>query len=206
MQSIDSPKYKGQSLLATWKRSPRTIWVSLSATGAICDIISPMQRFFEPSIDISLTLQHRTVSSSMPTLHIAISTMLIYNAVNLLVGSFVASHLEQARLNASDIRHATFAHAHLRSASFQRASLHHTNFGFCKSSSCQFFSNRISVGATLEAPILRRQKWKDAVSGCQINAQTVEASGWRTETTQWWLDQGAEWSENKSNRRDGILE
>ena len=65
----------------------------------------------------------------------------------------------------------------------------------CKSSSCQFSSKRISVGQTLEAPILRRQKWKDAVLGCQINAQTVEASGWRSETVQWWIDQGAEWSE-----------
>ena len=110
-------------------------------------------------------------------------------------GSFVSSHLEQARLNASDIRHGVFAHAHLRSASFQRAILHHAKFGFCNLHHANFQQADLRWADLRAANLAQARLEGCSLIGCKINAQTVEASGWRSETVDWWINQGAEWSE-----------
>ena len=196
MQSIDSPKYKGQSLLAAWKRSNKLLglplgdWSHCDIRGHQCNDFRAIYRhlayFAAPDCEfLNADFAHCNLSHAD------------LQRCKLTRSNFVASHLEQARLNASDIRHATFAHAHLRSASFQRASLHHTNFGFANLHHANFQQSDLRWSDLRGANLAQAKMEGCSLIGCQINAQTVEASGWRTETTKWWLDQGAEWSENK---------
>ena len=110
--------------------------------------------------------------------------------------NFVSSHLEQARLNASDIRNGIFTHAHLRSASFQRAILHHAQFGFCNLHHANFQQADLRWADLRGANLAQTKLEGCSVIGCRINAQTVEASGWRREHVDWWINQGADWSES----------
>ena len=194
MQSIDSPKYRGQSLLAAWKQSNKQLglplgdWSHCDIRGQQCHSFRAVYRhlvyFAAPDCEFqSADFAHCNLS------HADLQRCKLTRC------NFVASHLEQARLNASDIRHATFAHAHLRSASFQRASLQYANFGFSNLHHANFQQADLRWTDLRGANLAQAKMEGCSLIGCQINAQTVASSGWRTETTQWWIDQGAEWSE-----------
>ena len=194
MQSIDSPKYRGQSLLAAWKQSPRQFglpfgdWAHCDIRGQQCNGFRAIYRnlayFAAPDCDLyEATFAHCNLK------HADLQRCKLSNS------NFVSSHLEQARLNASDIRNGVFTHGHLRSASFQRAILHHANFAFCNLHHANFQQADLRWADLRGANLAQTRLEGCSLIGCTINSQTVEASSWRNETVDWWIDQGAEWSE-----------
>lgn len=196
MQSIDSPKYRGQSLLAAWKQNPKHLGLPLG-DWSHCDIRGQQCNGFR-------AIYRHLAYFAAPDCEFAHSDFAHCNLTHadlqrckLNHSNFVASHLEQARLNASDIRHGNFSHAYLRSASFQRACLHHTHFRFANLHHANFRQADLRWTDLRGANLSQAKLDGCSLIGCQINAQTVEASAWRTETTQWFIDQGAEWSEEE---------
>lgn len=194
MESIDSPKYRGESLVASWRRSNPLIgltagdWNNADIRGQQCKgfraIYRNLQHFAAPDCDMPDALfAHCNLSHSD------------FQRSTLTRSSWVSSHLEQARLNAARLTFSQFDHANLRSAGFQRsqiqqssfrwANLQHANFDHADVRWCDF-----------RAANLQLAKWNGTSKmGCIINQQTKEQSQWRDETVEQWLDEGAVWSE-----------
>ena len=129
----------------------------------------------------------------MQPLHTAISTTQTYNDVNC---SKAVSYrvIWNKRLNASDIRHGVFAHATSDLRLFNER-LTPRKFGFCNLHHANFQQADLRWADLRAANLAQARLEGCSLIGCKINAQTVEASGWRSETVDWWINQGAEWSE-----------
>ena len=194
MQSIDSPKYKGQSLLVAWKQSPKHLglplgdWRHCDVRNQQCNgfraVYRDLSYFAAPDCEF-----HRAEFAHCNLNHADLQRCRLTETC------FVSSHLEQARLNASDLRNSNFSHAHLRSASFQRAVLHKAQFRHANLHHANFQQADLRWADLRGANLAQARVEGCSLIGCQINSQTVEASGWKTQTTDWWIRQGAEWSD-----------
>ena len=193
MQSIDSPKYRGQSLLAAWKQSPRELGLPFG-DWSHCDIRGQQCHSFRACYrNLAYLAAPDSEFTNATFAHCSLNHSDLQRC-KLTNSNFVASHLEQARLNASDIRNSNFSHAHLRSASFQRALLHYTNFNQANLHHANFQQADLRWTDLRGANLSQVRLEGATLLGCIINQQTVEASDWKRETTEWWLQQGAQWS------------
>ncbi len=194
MQSIDSPKFKGQALLAAWKSAPQALGLPMEDWGH-CDIRGQrcvdfravyrnLSYFAAPDCD----LKHSVFAHSNLT-HADFQRSKLNKSI------FVSAHLEQARLNAIDGRSTNFSHAHLRSASFQRATLQHAHFRFANLHHANFQQGDLRWSDFRGANLAQAKMDGSSLVGVQINPQTVEASGWREEDVADWIAQGARWSD-----------
>ena len=194
MHSLDGPKYRGQSLLAAWKGNSRELGLPLG-DWAHCDIRGQQCHDFRAVYrNLSYLAAPDCEFHNATFAHCNLNHADLQRC-KLTKGNFVSCHLEQARLNASDIRNGTFAHAHLRSASFQRTILHRVNFRFCNLHHANFQQADLRWADLRGANLSQTRLEGSSLIGCAINAQTAEASGWRNEAVEWWIKQGAEWSE-----------
>lgn len=194
MESIDSPKYRGESLVASWRQSnpllglPTGDWNHADIRGQQCKgfraIYRNLQHFAAPDCDMpDAIFAHCNLSHSD------------FQRSNLTRSSWVSSHLEQARLNAARLAFSQFDHANLRSAGFQRSQLQRTSFRWTNLQHANF--NHADVRwCDFRAANLQLSKWDGASKmGCIINQQTKENSQWYDETVEQWLNEGAVWSD-----------
>lgn len=195
MESIDSPKYRGQTLVASWKQQrpilglPIGDWTHCDVRGQELPLFRAVYRnlqyFFAPDCDLT-----QSVFAHCNLSHADFQRSTVH------YGNFVSAHLEQARLNSMQCQHGNFAHAYLRSASLQRAQLQRSDFRWSnlqyanlQQADLRFVDLRGSnlAGAKLEGASLLNTL---------INQQTVEQSQWKKGTVEQWLAKGAIWSED----------
>ena len=195
MESIDSPKYRGESLVASWRQSnpllglPAGDWNNADIRGRQCKgfraIYRSLQHFAGPDCEMPdaifahCNLSHADFQRSILTR-----------------SSWVSSHLEQARLNAARLALSQFDHANLRSVGFQRSQLQRASFRWANLQHANFEHADVRW-CDFRAANLQMAKWHGSSKiGCIINQQTKEHSQWRDETVEQWLNDGAIWSED----------
>ena len=197
MQSLDSPKSRGQSLLAAWKRSPSLIGLPMGDNGqwTHCDIRGQecpsfravyrnLQHFHAPDCQLTeSTLAHCNLSHAD------------FQRCNLFHSNFVSSHLEQARLGASLCRSVNFSHAHLRSASFQRSQLQHALFRFANLHHANLQQSDLRYADLRGANLTGVKVDGASLLHSVINRQTATASQWKQQNIVEWIEMGATWSE-----------
>jgi len=197
VQSLDSPKYRGQSLLAAWKKSQRSIGLPIGTNGewTHCDIRGQecpafraiyrnLQHFHAPDCQLmESTFAHCNLSHAD------------FQRSRLFRSNFVSSHLEQARLGASNCQNVNFSHAHLRSASFQRSQLQRALFRFANLHHANLQQSDLRY-ADLRGANLTGVKVDGATLLHNIiNRQTATASQWKQKDISKWVEMGAIWSE-----------
>ena len=194
MQSIDSPKYRGQNLLATWKQgSPITGLEAGDWTH--CDIRDQECIQFRA---IYRDLQYLAAPDCLLTESIFAHSNLghaDFQRSRLHGSNFIACSAEQARFNAIQSLSSRFDHARLRSASFQRAHLQQSAFRFANLHHANFTQADLR-GVDFRAANLQQTKITGAsLQGAIINEQTIQNSQWKQQTRKDWLTAGASWSE-----------
>ncbi len=195
MKSIDSPKYRGQTLVASWKQHPPVLGLPIG-DWTHCDVrwqelplfravYRDLQYFFAPDCDLTQSVfAHCNLSHAD------------FQRSSLHYANFVSAHLEQARLNSIQCQHGNFAHAHLRSASLQRAQLQRSDFRWSNLQYANFQHADLRF-VDLRGSNLAGAKIEGAsILNALINQQTVEQSQWKKETVSQWLTKGASWSED----------
>ena len=194
MESIDSPKYKGESLLASWRQAdpllglPKGNWHNADVRGrqfkGFRAIYRNLQHLAAPDCDMpDAILAHCNLSHSD------------FQRSILRHSSWISCHLEQAKMNSARLSYGRFDHAHLRSTSFQRCHLQHASFRLANLHHANF-EHADMRWCDLRGANLRQARWNGASRlGCIINHQTKEHSQWRDEEIDSWIDAGAYWSD-----------